>query len=215
LIGRTRIVGIACLAVAFGGWPRVVAADESFTEFALDFGAGARLTQVEDTATDTEVVLSLLVLKLRKDRYRSYGIELSYAGNDTLEFFGGLGRIEVGLGAPRFNRGSFGDRASAWVTYLAVTGGYGSGTVWDTEYIELYGAEDEVEVLVSGFPAYGAIGLRRIGGLAVRFEAVAGGILVTDKEADLPEGDAPSMIASVGFRVAIGYDTFLYTWTGI
>lgn len=210
--GRILVLQAACALAWLAAWPGTASADKTITDFGFDFGVGARLTSGTEVGLDLELGTTMEMYRLRADRYRGFGLELSYAGSDKLEFFAIMPRLEFGLGAPRFNRRTLGRGAHAWAPYLALSVGYGSGAVWDTAYIELYGSEEEVEVAVSGYPAYAALGLRRIGVFSLRLEAVAGAILVTEREAEEPEGQAPSIIPSIGVRFAFGGDTFSYTW---
>ncbi len=212
LHARASVVAALCVFSALVGLPRVATGEESFTEVGVDFGAGARFTMGTGPQLDLEVNSTIELFRLRSKGYHSYGLELSYSGSDAFELFAVMPRIELGLTRPRFSPRVPGHAASGWFSYLALSGGYGSGTVWDTEYIELYGSEEAVEVDVSGVPLYAALGMRRVGVFSLRIEVVGGVFLVTKEEADMPEGDAPSLIPSIGVRFAFGGDSFSYTW---
>lgn len=206
------VVRATAVIAALAAWPRAAAGEETITAFMLDVGAAARLTVGTETGADFEGVISGGMLRLGTSAYSGYAVELSYAGSDSLDVFSVMPRFELGLSSPRFNARVSGKMASVWVPYIAVAAGYGSGYVWDTEYIELYGSEEAVEVAISGVPVMGAVGFRRLGGVMLRFEIVGSAFWVTSEEPDLPEGDAPSLIPSIGVRFAFGADSFTYTW---
>lgn len=212
--GGYRLALGASLAwlVALAGWPRAAVADETYTSFGLDIGFAARVAAGAETASDVEMSLSTGLLQLRKDGYRGYMVDFSYAAGEHLAFFSIMPRVEIALGRPRFSARVAERLASVWVPYVSVAAGYGEGSVWDTAYIEQWGSEDDVEVWISGVPVVGALGLRRIGVFSLRLELVGGAILVTSEEPDMPQGDAPSLIPSVGVRIAIGSDSFSYVW---
>jgi len=209
---RVPALQAACLVATLALWPRAAAGEKSFTEVGLDFAVAERLTAATGVGLDTELSSTMSLFRLREHRYRGYALEISYAGRDNLELFAVMGRVELGLGRPRFNRRSPGRSARAWVPYLALSAGYGWGAVWDTEYIELYGTEEDVEVDITGVPVYAALGLRRLGVFSIRLEAVGGLFAVTSQDADEPEGEAPSLIPSIGVRIGFGGDSFSYTW---
>jgi hypothetical protein len=185
--------------------------DDKFTEFAMGIGGGARFSSGIDEAVEAEFVLSLSMFNIDGGAYRSYGVELWYGGNDAIEMLSIMPRVELGLRDASFG-GRSGGQATVTVPYLALMAGYGSGTVWEDRYIEIYGSIEAVEIDVTGVPLYGAVGLRRIGILNVNLEAVGGLFLVTSQEAERPEAEAPTVIPSIGLHLSVGTDTFSYIW---
>jgi hypothetical protein len=182
------------------------------THFFFDLGPAVRYTAAAEADVDFEASLTTGLVSFDDDRYRAYGIAVTYAGNDYLDILSGMARLEWGLGAPSANRSG---KARIWANYLAVEAGYSTGTVWDNAYFDVYDDEELVEIDVTGLPAYVAWGFRRVGGLTLRIEGVAGAIFVMSKDSEDERGDAPSVIPSVGFRVAVGTDSFWAEWMNL